>query len=129
MGECLFYRQKFRLAAVLADATVILLPRSRTFLTRLVKPALAALLVGLLLLCTASSAISSVHHWLHPGGSETGSSCAVCLLLNGLVDVPGIALTRGPTLLFFPGSQVAEIGIQISNIDLRLAPGRAPPSC
>jgi hypothetical protein len=96
---------------------------------RLVKPALAVLLVSLLLLCTASSAISSVHHWLHPGGSETGSSCAVCLLLHGLVDAPDVTLTRGPTLLFLSGSQIAETGVQASNIDLRLAPGRAPPSC
>ena len=81
---------------------------------------LAALLVALLFLLTMHSAVHGDH-------SDQNHSCAACLIAHGGVIADGAV----GTVIFVSATSVelAHVGefVPVSLLDLRLAPGRAPP--
>jgi len=81
---------------------------------------LAGLLVALLFLLT-------VHSGAHGNHAHPNHSCAACLIAHGGVIADGAV----GTVVFvsraaFDLPQVGEV-LPVSLLDLRLAPGRAPP--
>ena len=87
---------------------------------KLAKSWLAGLLVALLFLLT-------VHSGVHGNHTDPNHSCAACLIAHGGVIADGAV----GTVVFvsraaFDLPPVGEV-LPVSLLDLRLAPGRAPP--
>ena len=90
------------------------------------KPALAALLVGLILLLNAMAACPALHELIHKDADEADHHCAVTMFAHGQVesttcDIPVVT----PTILIEATSQI-EFSIFSPTIE-NLPPGRAPP--
>jgi hypothetical protein len=93
------------------------------------KPALAAWLVGMVLLLDAMAACPALHELIHQDANEVDHQCAVTMFAHGTVDsatceipvtAPTVSFETAPTANFFVFSAAIE----------NLPPGRAPPlSC
>ena len=91
------------------------------------KPALAALLVGVILLLDAMAACPALHELIHHDADQPGHECAVTMFMHGKVDtatvevvVPWIAIQVEP-------SRQIEFSIFSPAIE-NLPQGRAPPA-
>jgi len=102
------------------------LQHAKSKLNRFGKPALALLLVWLVLLLNAMAAAPALHELIHRDADSAGHSCAATLFAHGYVesavcDVPAVLpatfVEAAPRLTFFVFS---------ARID-NLPPGRAPP--
>ena len=94
---------------------------------RISKPALAALLAGIVLLLDAMAACHDLHEWVHKDADQPGHECAVTMFAHGKVDaatvdvaviVPAAPVVATPQLVF----SVFSPAIQ------HLPQGRAPPA-
>jgi len=90
------------------------------------RPALAAWLVGMILLLDAMAACPELHELIHKDADEADHHCAVTIFAQGKVDsvtcdvpvsTPTVVLETAPTVHF------PIFGAPIEN----LPPGRAPP--
>jgi hypothetical protein len=91
------------------------------------KPALAALLVGLVLLLNAMAACPALHELIHKDADEADHHCAVTMFAHGQIDsvtceVPIVAPTVWVETVPLSGFSVFSSAIQ------NLPHGRAPPS-
>ena len=95
-------------------------------LNRLGKPALAVLLLGLVLLLNAMAAVPALHELIHKDADEAGHQCAVTLFAHGHVEsaighvpvvLPAAVIEITPHFIFSLFSPAIE------NLPL----GRAPP--
>ena len=86
----------------------------------LAKPWLVGLLVALLFLLTMHSAVHGSH-------ADPNHSCAACLIAHGGVIADGAV----GSVIFVSATSIelVHVGefVPVSLLDLRLAPGRAPP--
>jgi hypothetical protein len=91
------------------------------------KPALAALLVGLILLLNAMAACPALHELIHKDADHADHQCAVTMFAHGKVDsvtceVPIVAPTVWVEIV--PLSKFSVFSSAIQN----LPHGRAPPA-
>ncbi len=96
-------------------------------LNRFNKPALAVLLIGLVLLLNAMTAVPALHELIHKDADSANHSCAVTLFAHGHVesavcDVP--AVLSATFVETIPHLEFSIFSMVIEN----LPPGRAPPS-
>jgi hypothetical protein len=97
---------------------------------RLFRPgtaAIAALLVGMVLLLNAMAACHELHKWFHKDADQPGHECAVTIFAHGKVEsvtveipaiVPAASIESTPQVEFSVFTTVVE----------NLPPGRAPPA-
>jgi len=91
------------------------------------KSALAALLIGLVLLLDAMAACPALHELIHHDADEPGHECAVTMFAHGKVESATVEVPVSiPTLLVeaAPRIEFCVFGAAIDN----LPPGRAPPA-
>lgn len=91
------------------------------------RPALAGLMVGLLLLLGLAAANEQFHARLHANDSVKHGPCSVCALAQGQLDTPAIFpgwALAGPTLVRFisPHVEVRPLPVEFS-----VATSRGPP--
>jgi hypothetical protein len=90
------------------------------------KPALAALLVGLILLLDAMAACPSLHELIHKDADKATHQCAVTLFAHGQVDSATVEVPAcAPPALIETTPQIS-FSIFSPAIE-NLPPGRAPP--
>jgi hypothetical protein len=96
-------------------------------LNRFGKPALAALLVGLVLLLNAMAAVPALHELVHKDANEASHACVVTLFAHGHVEsaVGHIPVIRPATFVETRPHPIFSI---FSGTTENLPPGRAPPS-
>ena len=95
-------------------------------LHRLGKPALAALLVGLVLLLNAMAVVPALHELIHKDADEHGHQCAVTLFAHGQVDSPVAevaAIVPVAPVEFLPFASVSVFNALVET----LPPDRGPP--
>ncbi|HXR09014.1 MAG TPA: hypothetical protein VN765_16865 [Candidatus Acidoferrum sp.] len=101
--------------------------RFRHCIKRLARPAFTAFLAAALLLLTAAAPSASLHQRLHNGSHATGDGCLLCMMAQGHLDFPSPAPILGiftpVCIALTPATQTAAV----LQVDLRLAPSRAPP--
>jgi hypothetical protein len=96
-------------------------------LNRLGKPALAVLLIGLVLLLNAMAAAPALHELIHKDANNASHSCAATLFAHGHVEsvVCDVPVVLPATLVeTTPHVEFSRFSTAIEN----LPPGRAPPS-
>jgi hypothetical protein len=94
---------------------------------RVAKSFVAGLLAVLLLAFGVLAASGSLHHSRHHDSAADASSCVICLLAQGQIDLPEASPVVATTV-FHPlcGLLAASAGVPCS-LDFLLPPGRAPP--
>jgi hypothetical protein len=91
------------------------------------KAALAASLVGLVLLLNAMAASSSLHKLIHHDADKADHECAITMFAHGQVDsAAGDVPVSTPTFLI-ETSLPAELSVFSAAVE-NLPPGRAPPA-
>jgi hypothetical protein len=96
-------------------------------LNRFCQPALAVLLIGLVLLLNAMAALPALHEFIHKDADEPGHECAVTLFAHGHVES---AACDVPVVLAVTSVEAAPFrAVSLSNTTVGNLPlGRAPPS-
>lgn len=93
----------------------------------LLKPALAGLLVLLVVLMTFASASAGLHGQFHSNSTDDHGPCAVCTIAKGQLDTPVVSVSEVFASLSVawtvPSLQTAPPCV----IDLSVAPSRGPP--
>jgi hypothetical protein len=94
---------------------------------RVAKSFVAGLLAVLLLAFGVLAASGSLHHSRHHDSATDASSCVICSLAQGQIDLPETSPVVATTV-FHPlcGLLAASAGVPWS-FDFLLPPGRAPP--
>jgi hypothetical protein len=105
------------------------LERNRHSTMRLAKSSLAGLLAVLILLVSALACNSTFHQCLHADACHSDHHCALCLFLHGQIDAADVAPIQDSMAASLVASQPVMDSFEISSLDLRLSPSRAPPSC
>ena len=91
------------------------------------RAAIAALLVGMVLLLNAMAACHGLHKLIHRDADTAGHECAVTMFAHGQVDsaavdvsvtVPAVMIEAAPQFVFSVFTSATE----------NLPPGRAPPA-
>lgn len=92
----------------------------------LAKPALAGLLVALLLLAAFAGHSADLHHWIHADHQSTAHHCLVTVLDQHGNDVsPSVVVV--PFLLGSLESAPQSAFVFLASRDLALQPERGPP--
>jgi len=91
------------------------------------KSVLAGLLAVLILLVSAFSGDSSLHQRLHADPFHSGHNCALCLFLHGNIDSADVAAIKDSFVASLVSHQSVRESFEISLLDSRLSPARAPP--
>lgn len=91
------------------------------------KPALAALLVGIILLIDAMAACPALHEWLHKGADSPDHHCAVTLLAHGKVSAAHCEIVIPPPTEVVQTVRYFSISVFSPAIE-NLPHGRAPPA-
>ena len=102
-------------------ATQIALPKRSS------RPLWSLLFLALFLALQLFAGSSSLHQAIHSDANSPTHQCVITLLTQGQVNVPvvtGIWLAFATALIF--SLPLLQAAVQTS-LDLRLAPGRAPP--
>jgi hypothetical protein len=88
---------------------------------------MAGFLAVLLLAFGVFAASSTLHRVLHQDSAADASSCVICSLAQGQVDLPALSPALAATILFpLCGLLAASAGVPWS-FDFLLPPGRGPP--
>jgi hypothetical protein len=91
------------------------------------KAALAALLVGMVLLLDAMAACPALHELIHQDADKPGHECAVTMFAHGKVEsatVEAPAIVPAASIESAPQIESSVFSTAIEN----LPPGRAPPA-
>lgn len=106
--------------------THVQLDRFITVLRQAAKPALASLLIALVIWLVTFGGTSSFHESLHTDSAGDGA-CVICLFTHSQVDTA----TVGALPVFFFAVCIGLVPLArqmiLTALDLRLAPSRAPP--
>jgi len=93
------------------------------------RSALAGFLALLLLFSLTVAASPSLHKCLHPDAADGNHLCVVCLLANGQINAPHMAvMTAVLVLAIFPLLPRLELPVP-GFVGDRLSQGRGPPAC
>jgi hypothetical protein len=106
------------------------LHREKTLLgfSRVVRPALAGLLILGLLVSGALSVSQALHQLLHSDASADSHICLACSIAQGHVSVAGAAaMPVAPVASWFSAPLTPEV-LPSAGCDYRLSPSRAPPA-
>ena len=99
------------------------------YIGRFLKPATALLLTVLVLCLSVLGSSPDLHKRIHADASAENHTCAVTIFAKERIAPVDLA----PNLLFYVSDFVVihpvENFTDVSVLDLRLAPGRAPPAC
>lgn len=90
------------------------------------KPAVAVVLVLLVLFSALASASPCLHHWLHEDDQSPSHYCAVTVVEHGQAETASIWVSVAPAALGVPSSALLCESFFISH-DLTLHPERGPP--
>jgi hypothetical protein len=90
------------------------------------KPALAALLVGIVLLLDAMAACPALHEMIHHDAGNADHDCAVTLLALGKLDSAICEIIIPPPTVSVETTRHFTISVFSPAIE-NLPPGRAPP--
>jgi hypothetical protein len=90
------------------------------------KPAMSCLLAVLVLLAAVLSSSPLLHEHLHHG-TAAGHGCVICLFAHGQSNTPTVLVALVVFVAAFLFLQPPLNAAVLSSVDLRLAPGRAPP--
>ena len=96
-------------------------------LNRFDKPALAVLLIGLVLLLNAMAASPALHELIHKDAEGPTHSCAATLFAHGHVESAACDVPVVLPATFVETTPHLEFSIFSSTIE-NLPPGRAPPA-
>ncbi|MBI3875763.1 MAG: hypothetical protein HY300_07355 [Verrucomicrobia bacterium] len=100
--------------------------RVQSALRAALKPGLAVLFTALIVWLAVFAPTSAFHTAVHSDGADA-HQCAICHFTKSQVLTAGApSLLAGIVLLVFAGAFPA-LQVFLSSVDLRLAPGRAPP--
>ena len=102
----------------------------RTFFgyARLPGPALAALLVVLLLVTTILTVSHALHQCLHHDGAVSGHVCLVCSFAKGQVSAAAVVVAAALAIFCCVcGIRAAKTSL-LPGFDYCLSPSRAPPA-
>ena len=90
------------------------------------KPALAGLLVVLVLFSALASAAPCLHHWLHSDNKAPAHYCLVTVLEHGQTETvsPSLKVFAPPQSVFYSSAPAESFFI---SHDLALHPERGPP--
>ncbi len=89
----------------------------------------ALLLSGLVLFLSVVGASTTLHKLLHADSGALNHSCAVTLFAKGQVASVDLAPIRDSFVPGLIGVRLVENSFTNPVADVRLTPGRAPPSC
>ncbi len=93
---------------------------------KICKPALAALLVGLILLIDAMAACPALHELIHKDADEHDHHCAVTMFAQGKVDLTTCEIIVPEPTVLIETAQCFTFSI-FSPVIENLPHGRAPP--
>jgi hypothetical protein len=88
----------------------------------------AVFCLALVVAVYAMAAVPALHKLVHPDAGDPSHACAVTLFLGGQVHCPGTdagVITAPPVLISPAPAHCADF----ISADVRLLPGRGPPSC
>jgi hypothetical protein len=91
------------------------------------KPALAALLVGIILLLDAMAACPALHEMIHHDAGKEDHDCAVTMLAAGKMDSAICVIIISPPPVSIEITRQFTISVFSPAIE-NLPPGRAPPA-
>jgi len=90
------------------------------------KPALAVLLVAVVLLLDAMAACPALHEWIHKDAEKAGHECAVTMFAHGKVDSATVEVAVFLSAVVIEPAPRIEFSVFSPAIE-NLPPGRAPP--
>jgi hypothetical protein len=96
-------------------------------LIRFGKPALAALLVGMILLLDAMAACPALHELIHKDADKPGHTCAVTMFAQGKVEAATVDISIPAASIPIEAAPQIEFST-FSPFIQYLPPGRAPPA-
>jgi hypothetical protein len=103
--------------------------RFRESIKGFARPALAALLIAALSLLTVAAPCACLHQRLHNDGCGASGGCVLCMMIQGHLDCPLPPPIQDSFVSVLIGLTPALNSAGILQVDLRLAPTRAPPCC
>jgi len=126
VGDQFFGKKDCQPASALLKSAVMQ-PLSRRQVVRL-KPALAGLMAGLVLLLALVAASESLHHQFHGSSTDGQSPCAICSVIRGHMDAPTSAAPEAAVTLFVAWT-LPRIEAAIPHpVDGSVASSRGPPA-
>jgi hypothetical protein len=112
----------------LVTAVSLQLRRTLFGYARLPGPALAALLVVLLLVTTILTVSHALHQSLHHDGAVSGHVCLVCSFAKGQVSAAAVVVAAALAVFCCVCGIRAAKTSPLPGFDYRLSPSRAPPA-
>jgi hypothetical protein len=104
------------------------MPAPAKWLLRAAKSGGANFCLALFVAIYAMAAVPALHQLVHHDANDPSHECAVTLFLGGQVHCPGtdVEVVKSPPVLISPApARCADF----LSADVRLLPGRGPPSC
>jgi hypothetical protein len=92
------------------------------------KPALAGLMAGLVLLLALVASSESLHHQVHGGSTDGQSPCAICSVVRGHMDAPASTLPQAAMPMFFAWTLPRIESAMLHAVDCSVASSRGPPA-
>lgn len=99
----------------------------RHYFVQFGKPALAALLVGMILLLDAMAACPALHELIHKDADKPGHHCAVTMFMHGKVESASVEVPVSAATVPIAAAPQNEFSVFSPAIQ-NLPQGRAPPS-
>jgi len=99
----------------------------RCHFVQLGKPALAAWLVGTILLLDAMAACPALHELIHHDADQPGHECAVTMFAHGKVESATVEVPLAVAMYPIETTPQIEFSVFSTAIE-NLPPGRAPPA-
>ena len=96
--------------------------------TRCFRPALAGLMVLLVLFLGLLASNEGAHNKLHQRGTAHDATCAVCAVAKGLVDAPASAVQIASVSPSFAWTVPAFESVLLPTADFSVASSRGPPA-
>ena len=91
------------------------------------KAAIAALLVGMVLLLNAMAACPALHELIHKDADQPGHECAVTMFAHGQVNSATVDVSVTAPAVMIEAAPQIEFSLFSTAIE-NLPPGRAPPA-
>jgi hypothetical protein len=92
------------------------------------KPALAGLMAGLVLLLAMVASSESLHHQFHGSSTDGQSPCAICSVVRGHMDAPASTLPQTAVPMFFAWTLPRIESTMPQPVDYSVASSRGPPA-
>ena len=92
------------------------------------KPVLAGLMAGLVLLLALIASSESLHHQFHGSSTDGQSPCAICSVVRGHMDAPTSILPQTAVALVFAWTLPRIESARPHPVDDSVASSRGPPA-